>query len=179
MKSLPAEPPLKIPLLQITNTPQEIVFSQDVQLGDQEEMRLVAPVIVQVEHCRSENDLFFDGTLSSQVEAICGRCLEEYRFKLEKKFGFVLTPDTLPTNRYRELNPDELGLSFYTGDEIDLTPLIQEQTILGLPSRLLCNNECLGLCPDCGADRNQAKCSCEESSGDQRMAMFRDFKVNR
>lgn len=179
MKSLPTEPPLKIPLAQITSTVQETVFSQDVQLKDQSETRLVTPVKVAMEHYRSENDLFFDGMLISDAEGICSRCLKEYRFKLEKKFSFVLTPDTLPINKYRELNSDELGLSSYTGDEVDLAPLIQEQTILALPIRPLCSDECLGLCPDCGADRNEAECSCGESSGDQRMGVFRNLRVDR
>jgi len=170
---------LKIPLVEITSTPRELVFLQGVQLGDHGEMRLVAPVDVRLEHYRSGSDLFFDGTLGFDLAAICGRCLEGCRVRLEKKFDFVLTPDTLPTNKNRELNRDEMDLSFYTGDEIDLAPFIQEQTLLGLPSRPLCKKDCLGLCPDCGVNRNQLECSCRQSSGDARMAVFRNLRVNR
>ena len=44
------------------------------------------------------------------------------RFAIEKKFDFVLTPDPLPTNKNKELTEDEMGLSFYSGEDIDLSP---------------------------------------------------------
>ena len=46
-------------------------------------------------------------------------------------------------------------------DEIDLEPLARETVVLELPQAPLCREDCLGLCPDCGVDRNEGTCSCE------------------
>ena len=48
-----------------------------------------------------------------------------------------------------------MGLSFYTGEDIDLSPFVREQTLLALPLRPLCSEKCRGLCPDCGAELNR------------------------
>jgi uncharacterized protein len=46
-------------------------------------------------------------------------------------------------------------------DEIDLEPLARETVVLELPQAPLCREDCLGLCPHCGVDRNEGTCSCE------------------
>jgi uncharacterized protein len=173
------EPSLKIPLVQITRTPREIDFSEVVRGVELAGIRFVSPVNVRVSYYRSGDDLFFDGALCAQAEAICSRCLNEYRFNLEKKFDFVLIPDTLPTNKNRKLSRDEMGLSFYQGEEIDFHPLVQEQALLGVPLRPLCNEACLGLCPKCGSDRNASQCDCEVSSTDSRRAMLSSLRIDR
>jgi uncharacterized protein len=45
-------------------------------------------------------------------------------------------------------------------DEVDLEPLARETVVLELPQAPLCREDCLGLCPECGADRNEGTCSC-------------------
>jgi uncharacterized protein len=49
----------------------------------------------------------------------------------------------------------------YTGDTIDLKPLISERAILAIPTRILCKKSCKGLCPKCGINRNLEKCNCK------------------
>ncbi len=46
------------------------------------------------------------------------------------------------------------------GDELDLEPIVHDACILDLPLAPLCGEGCLGLCPECGADRNLEPCSC-------------------
>jgi uncharacterized protein len=70
-------------------------------------------------------------------------------------------------------------LSYYSGDEIDVTPLIVEQVMLALPTRPLCAEDCLGLCDSCGANLNRETCDCADTGGDPRMAIFRTLKVGR
>jgi len=56
--------------------------------------------------------------------------------------------------------------------------LIREQVLLALPTRPLCDEDCRGLCPSCGADLNEGDCRCATSHSDPRMAIFRDMKVH-
>jgi uncharacterized protein len=97
---------------------------------------------------------------------------------LDEKAQFVLVP--APTGAAdRELSADDLALSFYEGEEIDLSPLFTEQAILTLPTRALCGEECRGLCPECGANRNHETCTCGEPEPDQRFAVLRNLRVER
>jgi len=133
---------------------------------------------VRVDYYRAGRELFFTGHIAGSVVGHCARCLEPYTFDLDKDFFLVLVPRTeLPQDM--DLRDEDLDLSFYQGDEIDLTPLVREQIILALPSRPLCREDCRGLCPQCGANRNVQPCTCVEAGGDPRLAVLRNLKVGR
>ena len=70
-----------------------------------------------------------------------------------------------------------MGLSFYSEEEINLSPYIREQVLLALPMRPLCDDDCRGLCAGCGADLNYEPCRCVSSVSDPRMALFRTMKL--
>lgn len=61
-----------------------------------------------------------------------------------------------------ELAEDDLDVFPYEGDVVDLEPLIREQFILAVPFAPLCKDDCKGLCPMCGIDRNIDTCQCEK-----------------
>ncbi|MGH7829255.1 MAG: YceD family protein, partial [Candidatus Binatia bacterium] len=71
----------------------------------------------------------------------------------------------------------EMGLSFYSSNEIDLSPLMREQVLLALPTRPLCDDLCRGLCAGCGVNLNHESCLCPPAPGDPRMAVFRTLKL--
>jgi uncharacterized protein len=102
-----------------------------------------------------------------------------FGFPAEKKFDIVLAPDSMAMDRKRELSKAEMGLSFYQGAEIDLTPLIREQILLSLPLRPLCTEECRGLCAGCGVNLNKEACRCVPPQVDERSALFRSLRLNR
>ena len=54
----------------------------------------------------------------------------------------------------------EIDISFYRDDEIDLSELLREQFYLALPMKPLCREDCRGLCPQCGVNRNTGTCDC-------------------
>ena len=178
---------MKISVDEIPQSPREIHFSENIEELNELYLRtnsrdFIFPPRLEVDlvYYRSGQDIFFSGTFHGLFKGRCSRCAEEYNFTLDKPFEFVLTPD--PTNanrRVEELQSDELGLSFYSSDEIDLEPLIAEQVMLALPTRPLCSDDCRGLCSQCGANLNKENCSCDAADGDPRMAIFRSLKVGR
>lgn len=176
---------MKIPVREITESPKEAKFSENIadlnQLykeGAVQDFHFPAFLDVNVAYYRAGRELFFQGSLGGSIEGRCSRCLRSYRFKLEKNFDFVLTPDPVSA-KSRELNRDEMGLSFYATEEINLSPYIREQILLALPIRPLCENSCRGLCVGCGANLNEERCLCALSPGDPRMAPFRALKLGR
>src|SRR5215210_5657637 len=74
------------------------------------------------------------------------------------------------------LHEQDLGL-MYVGDELlETDPILIEQLQLNIPMKPLCREDCQGLCPVCGADKNTGACSCAESSPDPRWAALAALK---
>jgi len=136
-----------------------------------------AAVGVRLEYYRAGQELLFQGHITGDVVGHCGRCLEDYAFPLQADFHVVLVPKTVEAGPDNELSDDQLDLSVYEGDQIDLAPLLQEQVILALPTRPLCDENCKGLCSSCGANLNLESCRCAVAVGDPRLAVLRNIKV--
>ena len=169
---------MKIAIDDIKASPKGLSYTEDVdELNDRlgrgvRDYRVPVGLGVDVEYYRAGLDLFFQGAVHGQVLGSCSRCLEEYAFDLDHPFAFVLTPRAAAGTDTAELSADDLALSFYQGEEIDLTPLVHEQTILALPTRPLCGEGCRGLCPRCGANLNSGPCGCAEAPADPRLAVL-------
>ncbi|MBM3211747.1 DUF177 domain-containing protein, partial [Candidatus Poribacteria bacterium] len=56
---------------------------------------------------------------------------------------------------------DDIGIGYYTGDCIELSDDFRESLLLELPIRILCSENCKGLCPKCGQNLNDGKCDCK------------------
>lgn len=143
-----------------------------------QEYRIEGPIGVTISYYRAGTDLFFSGKLRAATRAICARCTDEFVWPDERSFRFVLTPRSVGMDS-KGIQDEDLELSLYEGEEIDLGPLICEQFLLSLPTRPLCAEDCRGLCPHCGANLNQAECGCTENSFDQRFAVLRSLKLGR
>jgi uncharacterized protein len=75
----------------------------------------------------------------------------------------------------QELTCDDLGFGFYDGDTIDVTSLVHEHVLLALPIRLLCAEDCRGLCAQCGTNLNVTTCGCAATVAAPRLAVLRDL----
>ena len=169
---------MKIAIDDIKASPKELSYTEDVdelnaRLGrGVRDYRVPGGLNVDVGYYRTGLDVFFSGAVHGEVLGSCSRCLEEYSFRLDHPFAFVLTPRAATGTEPAELSADDLELSYYQGEEIDLTPLVHEQTILALPTRPLCGEDCRGLCPRCGANLNSGPCGCPAVSADARLAVL-------
>src|SRR5262245_23718739 len=76
----------------------------------------------------------------------------------------------------REVSDDDLDASVYSEDQIDLNELLREQFYLALPMKPLCRDDCAGLCPQCGTNRNTATCACAPQWEDPRLAPLKRLK---
>jgi uncharacterized protein len=172
---------MKIALDDIKASPKQLSYTEDVEelnarLGRPvQDYRVMRGLQVDVEYYRAGLELFFTGTLHGEVHGSCARCLEDYAFPFERPFAFVLMPRAsglVSHGRERPgLSADDMELSQYEGDEVDLTPLVHEQMILALPTRPLCGEGCRGLCSQCGVDLNTETCGCT-APRDPRLAVL-------
>lgn len=125
---------------------------------------------------RDGDDVVVVGEIDSTVPVACGRCLEEFpvRARATVDVRFVPRP---PTGDRVELGTDDLDLDFYDRDEVNLTTLVESETALALPMKPLCREDCRGLCPVCGGNRNLVTCACPERAADPRLAALKDLAV--
>lgn len=98
-----------------------------------------------------------NGSVSGAWHAECSRCLEE-----------IEGPFDLEVHELYETDPVESETYLLEDDEIDLTPLVRDAVVLTLPHAPLCSDDCRGLCPKCGIDRNHHDCDCGETVSDPR-----------
>lgn len=174
---------MKLRVEQITAEPlrREVLepneeINRRLEGGATHDFRLVGPLAGEVSYYRAGDKLFFEGRLGATMEGTCARCLVAFSLEVRAPFEFVLTP-AVKQHAAEELSIEDLSLSFYSGDEVDLGPLLAEQTILALPTRALCQEDCRGLCPSCGANRNTETCDCPVEAGDPRLAVLNGLRA--
>jgi uncharacterized protein len=131
---------------------------------------------------RMGEDLYLEGRVEGRVELGCSRCLARYFHPLHEDFRLVLEPagerPPAEPEAVRALAEhglalaDELEAGWYRGPEVELDGFLREVLALALPVQPLCREDCRGLCPRCGADRNLAVCGCQETKPDSPFAVL-------
>lgn len=171
---------VKIRIDEIEETEKETGFVEEVtQLNealsatDVVDFQFPQGVPVTVAYYRLGPDLLFRGHFDGRASGTCARCLESYPLAVERDFTFVIKP--VGQGAAPRVDED-LNLSFYAGDAVDLSPLVREAIMLALPTRPLCKEDCPGLCPRCGANLSAGPCGCREDWTDPRLEALRSFK---
>jgi uncharacterized protein len=178
---------MKLRVEEITAEAREIAFLEPEEeinrilgTGAFRDYRVSGPISVTVSYYRAGTEVFLEGDLSARIAGVCGRCAEEFMGQSARKFRYVLAPKVVGDFADgADLRAEDVEYSQYLGDEIDLSPPIREQLILALPSRALCRDDCRGLCPICGVNRNLGSCACARIEPDPRLAVLRSLKVRR
>lgn len=117
------------------------------------------------------------GSLSYDQTLACARCLTPIIQAVNSPIRLrILTHTEEPTAPELELSLDDLELVYLEGEELDTAPIVREQLQLNVPMRTVCKEDCRGLCPLCGCNRNEEDCSCEPTERDPRWNMLRGLK---
>jgi len=103
------------------------------------------------------DDYLLRSDLRGDLDTACARCLEPARVHID--VPIVLTYVPAGTEDVDEEDEDEAGLVTFTGNELDLSDQIRDELVLAVPFNPLCNEDCKGLCPLCGGNRNLVACS--------------------
>ena len=113
-------------------------------------------------YCKADV-VYMDLNVSFDFFGICDRCADEF----ERKYSFDLNKIVV---RKLENEDDDFDDFVVVEDEtLDLDDYIYQEIQLFLPQKMLCSDECKGLCPKCGKNLNKEECSCEKEV-DPRMA---------
>ncbi len=118
-----------------------------------------------------------DGSSQFTADFTCSRCVEPYPFANSATFHLRFRPrlEVTQENEEVEIASDDLDVEFYTERSVPLRDLAAEQVQLAIPMKPLCEEGCLGLCPNCGANRNREGCRCEAPVIDERWGALHEI----
>jgi uncharacterized protein len=118
---------------------------------------------------RLQRNILTKCVLNTVVELNCGRCLGQFRHPLKIKFEEEFVP-TVDVSSGAPLPEPEEPTAFTIDEQhiLDLTEAVRQYTVLALPMKALCDEDCAGLCPDCGKDLNRGPCDCPPKEIDAR-----------
>jgi len=153
------------------------VSLEPIEMGGQE-VQFDQPFTGSAEVWNVGDRLLVKARLSGEAEMICSRCLTQYPEQLSISFEEEFI-ESAGEEDLEEQDDEESGrtVSFYQGNEIDLTEPLRENILLALPMKPLCSSDCEGLCPTCGANLNEGPCECsgETKVVDPRLAVLKDL----
>ena len=75
-----------------------------------------------------------------------------------------------------EIDEGEAQLGFYQGGGMELEDILREQIVLAMPMQRVCREDCKGICPTCGSNRNETPCDCKEDRSGSRWAALEGLK---
>jgi len=123
------------------------------------------------------NEVFVNGHVETRAQVECDRCLKPVEIPVNADFELeYITGTEYESSGVAELTEAEMSVSVFDGDGIDVDEIVKEQILLAVPTRMLCREDCKGICPQCGTDRNTGACKCVTEEIDPRWAALKNLK---
>ncbi|CAN5666840.1 DUF177 domain-containing protein [soil metagenome] len=125
---------------------------------------------------RTEQKVVVEGEFAAIAELECNRCLQPVEWPVSSDFRLeYITAEVYKLLETAELAPEDLTLSIFDGEFIDIDGMVREQLLLAIPTRAICQENCKGFCPVCGAARNVSDCSCSALEIDPRWTGLKEL----
>jgi uncharacterized protein len=153
------------------------VYQPDELNPVDERVRLTAPAAVTGKVRLSGNEVFVSGHVDTRAQIECDRCLQPVEAPVSADFTLdYITGSEYESSEVAELTEAEMSVAVFDGEGLDVDEIVKEQILLAVPTRMLCREDCKGICPECGIDRNTGECSCVADNIDPRWAALKNFK---
>lgn len=117
------------------------------------------------------------GDLAASIRAECDRCLGPVDLDVAGRFDQRYVWGAVDAGaEEHEIGAADLDVERLSGTTLDTRDLALEQIELAAPIRIVCSDACLGLCPECRANRNTTDCGCETAPVDPRWDALKNLK---
>ena len=123
---------------------------------------------------RTAGEISVRGKIGFMASARCSRCLGSVSVDTNLDVKLILSPSETEN---KEEAGGEVDYETYSGRTVDLNDYMREQVNLSLPYKVVCAEDCRGLCGGCGRNLNEQQCSCETPQPDSRFAVLKDTKI--
>jgi uncharacterized protein len=141
---------------------------EPLELGGQRYIPVPEEPAADVAVTRTSSGHLFELRLDARLHGPCFRCLEDAALTLP-----------LHAREYHAASPgesDELRSPYVEDDRLDLSAWARDTLALALPDKILCREDCAGLCPGCGVNLNTGTCTCGPAEPDNRWAQLAELR---
>jgi uncharacterized protein len=124
---------------------------------------------------RSASSYLVEARAKGNIRAECHRCLVSFDLPVDTTFTFILNrgEQSPPLDSIEE--EDIVSIPIMGDATFDLYPRVREALILEIPIKLLCREDCRGVCRRCGTNLNEGDCGCDPEIGDPRWGALKKF----
>lgn len=155
------------------NTDEKINFKQEESFEPVESrtnrIEFASPVKFDLVIESADEDVLVKGHLKVELKLICGRCAKPFVSKLELETKEIFY-------RSSHIRDEDESEEFMVEDEkIDVGRLAEQSLILSLPMKIVCSDDCKGLCANCGINLNEGDCGCKTEHLDPRLSKLKDL----
>jgi uncharacterized protein len=137
-------------------------YRLDLEEGDAGEVRIRGELTVD----NTEGRVVIGGTLESVGKADCDRCLLPFDMVYQADVSIVVVREGVEFADMAE--EGTVWTEHQARGVIDLGPPLREAALLTMPQKMICRDDCRGICVHCGANRNEADCACDQDIVDPR-----------
>lgn len=132
-------------------------------------------VTVDVTVDKTSRELMLKVEMSTMGTFVCDRCIDEFDRRVQARYQIVYLYAQSEMYRYpgEEVQILSAGTPF-----IDITEDVRQYMLLAVPLKLLCRENCSGLCPRCGVNRNDQTCTCDAEEMDPRWQVLKKHYPN-
>jgi uncharacterized protein len=125
---------------------------------------------------RVEKSIFLTGSIATEVETFCSRCLETIHIPVQTEVTAKYVEPAELEDEY-ELHESDIDTEYYSENKVDITHTVHDQILLAIPMVCLCKEDCQGLCSECGKNLNLGLCVCSKKEAiDPRFAELLKLK---
>lgn len=162
--------------LQAAGTVQELGL-------DLEPLEFQGPIHVEIEAGLRGDLVLVRGRVTGKVRRTCCRCLKGvwtfFETSVDVHYRRGKDPAASGFEKEKELTEDEALTVFFEGETFSIREEIREAILLDEPMKFLCSEDCSGLCPECGIDRNTGHCRCSRVFVDPRWSKLENWDKNK
>lgn len=119
--------------------------------------------------------VLLEGDMTLKVSIPCDRCLQDVEVSIDVTFSHELAAPS-----EENVQSEEEEQCFISGYDLDVETLMNNEILINMPVKVLCHEECKGICMVCGHNLNEGECGCDTFVPDPRMAAIKDiFNANK
>ena len=164
---------LKEVRFEVVFPPGEIEYDEGLRQATPLEVRGSAELLA-----NTLGEIRIRGHLTVRMQSDCDRCLEPAEFPIDSDFDLFYRPAVKADyGEEVEIDQGESEIAFYEGAGIELKDVLREYVLLSLPMQRICREDCHGICPVCGQNRNLASCGCEVKPVDDRWSVLKKLQT--
>lgn len=149
------------------NDPSDAMESGDLGLP---RYNFLAPLKVELELSLESGTIYLKGTMPFTFTTSCVNCLNE------AKYSDTLDLQLILKKKGGEDEDEDIGFGYYTGEDIDCVPVVEDHLMIKLPYSVSCAPDCKGLCPKCGKNLNNDLCVCKPEPAEEKVSPFAKLK---